>query len=65
MNYAIKTLQNQHKLCSDLLEQKEKEYLHGEFEMVCEMDFFETDIANLKVQIADLENAISTLIWKK
>jgi len=61
MNYAIRTLLNQGKLCSDLLEIKEREFQTKDFEMTSDYEFCLTDIANLKQQIEEISEAIGIL----
>jgi polyhydroxyalkanoate synthesis regulator phasin len=61
MNYAIKTLLNQGKLCADSLEQKEKYFLETDFLITSDYEFVKSDIENLKHQINELSDAIEKL----
>jgi len=62
MDFSIKTLQNQAKLCKDLLNKKEAEFLENEFETTSDYEFYVSDIENLKLQIEDLNLSLKTLI---
>ena len=61
MNYAIKTLLNQCKLCNDLLEKRRAEFLEKDFEMTSDYEFCVNDIKNLEAQIEQLFAAIKML----
>jgi len=61
MNYAIKALINQGKLCKDLLQKKRSEFLEKDFEMTSDYEFCVADIHNLEKQIKEINEAIEIL----